>query len=227
MALQRAFAKQGWYVRQYSCFGNWYLPCEGMTFADYMAARDSRTRNTWKRKAKKFTNSNNADGARLQIVTQLDEVDAAMDAYDRIYANSWKKPEPYPDFVRGWAKCCARKGTLRLGLAWLGDIPIAAQFWFTENRRAFIYKLAYDEEHKKWSAGTVLSAKLFELSLDQDKVVEIDYLTGDDPYKQAWMSHRRERIGLIACNPRTLRGLLAGFRERAGVLWQQWCRSNA
>jgi len=39
-------------------------------------------------------------------------------------------------------------------------------------------------------------------------VHEIDYLTGDDTYKKDWMSHRRERWGIIAFNPRTPRGLL-------------------
>ena len=39
--------------------------------------------------------------------------------------------------------------------------------------------------------------------IDTDHVEEVDYLTGDDAYKQDWMSHRRERIGLVAFNPRT------------------------
>ena len=40
-----------------------------------------------------------------------------MDAYEHVYAKSWKKPEPYPDFVRQWAHICARNNWLRLGVA--------------------------------------------------------------------------------------------------------------
>ena len=120
----------------------------------------------------------------------------------------------------GWAAICAARGWLRLGVAWAGDVPIAAQFWFTINRRAYIYKLAYDEAFSKLSAGTVLSAHMFRHALDVDRVVEIDYLTGDDPYKQAWMTHRRERVGVIACNPRTLKGAGRALYEAAGALRQ-------
>ncbi len=224
LALAGALSDAGWYVRRYFCFGNWYQPCEGLSFADYMGERDSKLHNTWTRKAKKFRAG--ADGARLQMVTDPAGVDAAMAAYERIYARSWKVPEPYPEFLRGWARTCARRGWLRLGLAWVGDVPIAAQFWFTMNRRAYIFKLAYDESYAKWSAGTVLAAMMFEHSLDQDHVVEVDYLTGDDPYKKSWVSSRRERIGLLACNLRTGRGLMLGAREWAGAMRQRWQRAQ-
>jgi CelD/BcsL family acetyltransferase involved in cellulose biosynthesis len=129
--------------------------------------------------------------------------------------------EPFPQFVRGWARTCAENGWLRLGVAWLGDAPIAAQFWFTLHRRAYIFKLAYDEAHTKLSAGTVLSAHLFRHALEVDRVVEMDYLTGDDGYKKSWMTHRRERIGLLACNLRTPRGLAAAAAEYTGTLRQR------
>jgi Acetyltransferase (GNAT) domain len=210
-ALAAALESRGWFVRRYDCFGNWTLPCDGLAFDAYLAGRDSQLRNTLERKAKKLL----AAGS-LSIATRPDEVDAAMDAYDRVYARSWKKPEPYPGFVRDWARRCAEQGWLRLGVARIGDEPIAAQFWFTTARRASIFKLAYDEAHAKWSAGTVLSAHLFRHALDVDRVREIDYLTGDDAYKRAWMVERRQRIGLIACNLRSIAGLGAAATEMAG-----------
>ena len=224
-AVRDALVAHGWYVRQYFCFGNWYLPCEGLAFADYMASRDSKLHNTWVRKSKRFRPTPSGD-ARVELVTDLSDVERAMDAYDAVYAQSWKQPEPFPDFVRGWARICAREGWLRLGLAWLRDVPIAAQFWFTVNRKAYIYKLAYDEEHAKLSAGTVLTAELFRQALDVDKVTEIDYLTGDDAYKRSWMSHRRERTGMLACNPATANGLLLIAREMAGEVRHRLRRSS-
>jgi CelD/BcsL family acetyltransferase involved in cellulose biosynthesis len=215
-ALQAAFSAGGWYARRYFCFGNWYLPCGGLSFEQYMQGRSSQLHNTWSRKAKKFQKG--TDGARLELITAPADVARGMDAWEQVYARSWKVPEPYPAFIRRWAERCATEGWLRLGLAWLGDIPIAAQFWFTLGGRAYIFKLAYDEAYQKLSAGTVLSALLFQQALDVDRVIEIDYLTGDDAYKQSWVSHRRERIGLVACNLRTARGVLAAGREAAGAL---------
>ncbi len=95
--------------------------------------------------------------------------------------------------------------------------PGSAQFWFTIDRRAYIFKLAYDEAFNKWSAGTVLTAHLMRQALDEDRVVEVDYLTGDDPYKKSWMSQRRERIGLLACNLRSVRGIAMAAREVAAT----------
>ena len=59
---------------------------------------------------------------------------------------------------------------------------------------------------------------MFEESLDVDRVVEIDYLNGDDAYKRSWVSHRRERVGIVAHNLRTPRGLARSIKEAAGEL---------
>jgi hypothetical protein len=47
-------------------------------------------------------------------------------------------------------------------------------------------------------------------------VAEVDYLIGDDAYKQDWMSHRRERWGIVAYNPRTLFGLAGALKQMLG-----------
>jgi CelD/BcsL family acetyltransferase involved in cellulose biosynthesis len=217
-ALRTAFAEHRWYTKQYFCFGNWYLPCTGFSFEEYMARRPSQLYNTWLRKSKRF----DRDGARLEIVTAPSEADGAMEAYQRVYAKSWKTPEPYPRFVGEWARICAGNGWLRLGIAWVGDVPIAAQFWFTMHRRAYIFKLAYDDEYSKWSAGTMLTAHMLKWSIEQDRVIEIDYLSGDDEYKKLWMTARRERVGIRACNLRSARGAVTAATEFAGSLRQRW-----
>ncbi len=219
-ALAVALRARGWYVHRYFAFGNWHLECEGLAMDDYVAQLPSQARNTLQRKGRKF----HASGGRLEIRTAPHEVEAGMRAYEAIYAKSWKQPEPYPAFVSGWAAACARNGWLRLGVAWMNDAPIAVQFWFTRNRRAFIFKLAYDEAHATWSAGTLLTALLMRHSLEVDRVVEIDYLTGDDAYKRTWMRSRRERVGLLACNPRTAHGLMLAAGERAREVLRPWLR---
>ena len=95
------------------------------------------------------------------------------------YAASWKTPEASTLFVPGLIRSCAHRGWLRLGIARLGDLPIAAQIWIVANGKADIYKLAYDERHKNYAAGTILSALLMQHAIDKDKVSEVDYLIGD------------------------------------------------
>lgn len=195
------------------CFGNWYLPVD-CHWEDYLAARDGALRSTIKRQGKRFTH----DGGRLQIIQGGADLDNGLSAYERVYATSWKTPEPFPAFIPGLTRACAEHGWLRLGIAWLNDRPIAAQIWIVANKKANIYKLAYDEEYKAYAPGTLLTAQMMQHVIQQDAVDEVDYLIGDDQYKKTWMNKRRERWGIVAYNIRTLRGTLGLIREMASRL---------
>lgn len=222
--LHRAWRAQGWFSRADFAFGNWYLPSAGLGFTQYMGQRPERLQNTWRRKKRPFDLGLTH---RLQIVRDVEQVDAAMNAFEHVYRRSWKPAEASPSFVRAWAKACAVQGWLRLGLAWVDDVPVAAQFWFTAHGRAFVFKLAYDEAYSRLSAGTVLSAHMFRECLDVDRVHEVDYLSGDDAYKREWMTHRRQRFRVTACNPRTCRGLWRGLRLVAGAWRDRWREPSA
>jgi CelD/BcsL family acetyltransferase involved in cellulose biosynthesis len=201
----------GWRPFEFFAFGNWYLPVRE-SWSAYLAKRDGILRSTIKRMSKKFA----ADGGTLEIVTGGADLPRAIAAYEKVYASSWKKPEPYPEFIPGLARTCAERASLRLGVAWLDGKPIAAQLWIVSHGRAEIYKVAYDEGYKAYAPGTLLTALLMEHVFEVDKVAEVDYLIGDDPYKKTWMSHRRERWGVIAYNPRSLGGLAGWVREALG-----------
>lgn len=211
--LVKAFKVAGFVVQTFFSFGNWYLPVNGRNFAKYSETLPSMLKNTLSRKRKKLEKSGRA---RIEIVTTGPELDAAIDAYMKVYLSSWKQPEPYPQFIPGLMRMCAAMGALRLGILRVDGEPAAAQLWIVHQGKALIYKLAYDERFAHLSVGTILSAALFQHALDVDKVTEVDYLSGDDGYKKDWMSHRRERWGILALNPRTPRGVLAIARHVGG-----------
>lgn len=206
-----ALRAKGWVPFDYFAFGNWFqtMNCSG---TDYMAARDKQLQNTIRRMGKKLA----ADGGTLELVTEPKDIARGIGAWEQVYGASWKKPEPFPAFVPGLLHSYAGRGSLRLGLAWKDGQPIAAQLWIVSHSRASIYKLAYDEQFKAYSPGTLITAMLMAHVIDKDKVAEIDYLIGDDPYKKSWLNQRRERRGMIAYNPRTLRGLARLAREASG-----------
>lgn len=57
---------------------------------------------------------------------------------------------------------------------------------------------------------------MIRLLLERDRVTDIDFGRGDDPYKQLWATQRRQRIGFLLVNPRRVRGLTVLGRQVMG-----------
>lgn len=195
------------------CFGNWFMPVTS-NWQEYLAQREGVLRATIRRKGKEFL----ARGGYYEIIDGDDRLEYALQAYLTVYKASWKVPEPFENFIPGFVKMLASKGWLRLGVATLDEKPIAVQLWIVANGKASIFKLAYDEDYKKYSAGTLLSAVLMQHVIDKDNVFSVDYLIGDDPYKSSWMTFRRERWGIVAYNRNTIFGVFCLCRELIGRL---------
>ena len=189
-ALEQAFRAAGWAVLRSQCDVNHVLEVQGRSFAEYLAARPGQLRTTLKRKAGKVA---------VTIETAFNP--ASWAAYEAIYASSWKSEEGSPAFLRDFAQQEAAVGRMRLGLAHVDGVPVAAQFWTVEHGTAFIHKLAHTEASKPLSPGTTLSAALFEHVIDRDHVAMVDFGTGDDGYKRDWMEAVRPRYRLEALRP--------------------------
>jgi Acetyltransferase (GNAT) domain len=185
--LATAFEQSGWIVSKKQCDENHYLSLRGRSFDEYWEGRPGQLRNTVKRKGKK-----GIVGVRIETAF----VEQSWADYERVYARSWKPHEGNPDFLRKLAEQESVAGCLRLGLAYIDGQPVAAQFWTVENGVALIHKLAHDERHISASPGTLLSAALFQHVIDIDKVEEIDFGTGSDPYKREWMEEMRPRFAI-------------------------------
>jgi hypothetical protein len=207
--LSRALLASGWSASVQPATGNWIAHTEGLDFDQYWAKRPGKLRSTVQRKAR---------AAALDIEI-LDRFGAqAWEAYEAVYRASWKPEEGSFPFLRALAEQEGAAGTLRLGLARKDGRPVAAQLWLVENGIATIHKLAYAEDAKHLSPGTLLGAAMFRRAIDQDRVRRIDYGTGDDAYKRDWMDERRQLSRIVAHNPATLRGLVGAARARGSAL---------
>lgn len=185
--LESALRRAGWLVRRERCDWNHVLPAAGRNYADYLAGRPGQLRTTLKRKARKVE---------VEIVTHFEE--DAWHSYLAVYSESWKPEEGDPEFLRHFAEAEGRAGRLRLGLARHEGQVVAAQMWTVEAGTAYIHKLAHLKSAKPLSAGTTLTAALFEHVIDRDRVALVDFGTGDDPYKRDWMEQVRPRFRLTA-----------------------------
>jgi CelD/BcsL family acetyltransferase involved in cellulose biosynthesis len=208
-SLAGGLAEGGWLASVAPATGNWIAHTQGLSFEQYWASRPGRLRNTAQRKAK-------AAGLEIAIHDRFDA--QAWTAYEDVYRASWKPEEGSFPFLRALAQQEGAAGTLRLGIARKDGRAVAAQLWTVEGGEATIHKLAYAEDAKPLSPGTVLGMAMFRRAIDQDRVAVIDYGTGDDAYKRDWMDERRQLWRLTAFNRRRLRGLAGAARAQASKL---------
>jgi len=207
--LALAFRRAGWATFLGPATASWRIATAGQDFDAYWAARPGKLRNTAQRKAR-------AAGLDIEIHRGFDP--AAWAAYEEVYAASWKPEEGSPAFLRDLAEREGEAGRLRLGIARKDGRALAAQLWTVEHGTAWIHKLAYREDSKPLSPGTVLSMAMFRAALDEDRVARIDYGTGDDGYKRDWMGERATLWRLEAFNLASPRGLLGAARAGLSAL---------
>jgi Acetyltransferase (GNAT) domain len=217
-ALVSALRSAGLLVERSMSSGDWYEETSGLGFADYLAARPSALRNTWRRKRRKLERVVNVTKF---FVAGENGIDRAVADYQTIYAASWKPPESFGGFVPALIRLAAELRALRLGIYYVDGVPAAAQFWIVWRGRAVICKLAHDKRFDDLSLGTILTMEMFERVLSHDRPSEISLGRGDDPYKKLWLSKRRERWGITAANPRTFRGLRLGLRRQAAIIYHR------
>lgn len=207
--LAGAFRRAGWATFLSPATASWRIDTAGQDFEAYWATRPGKLRNTAQRKTR-------AAGLDIEIHRGFDE--AAWAAYESVYAASWKPEEGSPPFLRALAEQEGAAGRLRLGIARKDGVPLAAQLWLVEDGIAWIHKLAYREDAKALSPGTVLGVAMFRAALDEDRVGRIDYGTGDEPYKRDWMAERATLWRLEAFNLASPRGLAGAARAKLSAL---------
>lgn len=187
--LETAFRTAGWAVFREPSDENHILDVAGRSFAEYWAGRPGRMRTTLSRKAKKLD---------IEIHRQFDAQSWAI--YRDVYERSWKPAEELADLLEDFARTEGAAQHLRLGIARADGKPVAVQFWTVDDGTAYIHKLANLDEANAISAGTVLTAALFEHVIDVDHVARVDFGTGADPYKRDWMDAVRPRYRLLCYN---------------------------
>ncbi len=203
----------GLHLLAFDHFGNWHEAVAGQGWEVYLAARPRRLRTAIARQTRRLCGQ---PGFAFTLVQDEAGLEGAIAAYETVYAASWKQAEPHAGFNPALMRECARSGTLRLGIVWLSDVPIAAQLWAVHEGWAGVLKLAYDEAHKAWAPGNVLTGLMIRHLLEHDRIAEIDFGRGDDEYKQGWARTRRQRVGVLVADPWRASGAWEVLRHLAG-----------
>ncbi|MGI0116707.1 GNAT family N-acetyltransferase [Zooshikella sp. RANM57] len=211
----KALKAQQFYTNTYFQYENWFLKLKDEDFSTYYQSLSSKLRNTIKRKEKKLAKEHNYE---IKLIKGGEELEQGINGFVSVYNQSWKKPEPFPNFMPSFIQLCADLGILRLGILTIDQQPVAAQLWITFQSTSIIYKLAYDENYKVFSVGSILSHFMFKHTIDVDKVTLIDYGIGSEAYKRDWMTEVEKIQGVEAFNMRTMKGLVMASKQKVTSL---------
>lgn len=195
-----------WFFNKYSFSSNWQA--RSVSIDEYWKQRPSQLKNTIKRKKIKLLKSN----CRIEIHQHL--TSELLHQYWQVYNKSWKQPESNPYFINWLTHYSASVGSLRLGLVYFQDQPIACQLWLVENKNASIFKLAQDQAFDSFSPGTVLMAEMVDYVILHDQAHNIDFLTGNDSYKSLWMDKMNPVYGVELFHLKHFTGRLFCYLQR-------------
>jgi len=216
LSLQNTLQSHGFETHQKFFFYNWIHRTQGQSFDDYMAQRPSQLRNTIKRKKNKLKREHEYQ---ITLFTG-DKVQQGLIDYHSAYSASWKANEQCLALLDALAINLSVPNWTRLAVLSIDGQAAAAQLWFVVQGKASIFRLAYDEQWKRYSPGSILTAYLMHYVMDIDKVDEIDFLTGNEAYKKDWMSERRERYRIVFIKPKTRKNP-DGFLTKITSLFKQ------
>lgn len=208
--LEQAAQGLGLPALSYESTTNYYLS-RITSYENYRRDLPSKLLHTIQRKSNKIKQSSTLD---IVISDGGSNVSDLLDEYHDVYQKSWKIDEPFPEFISELAHHCASMGWLRVGVLRIDDCAVAAQIWFVVGKTACIYKLAYREDYKSFSPGTLLTDKLMQYVIDVDGVRKVDFLTGSDPYKKDWMSSHRPMFNVVIPNTKRLAGATIYIRHK-------------
>lgn len=196
---------------EYFCFGDWYLDEINFSGDEYFNNLPKKIKKDilyCKRRLEKMGK------CEFRLIRNGNNIEDYMDLYYQVYSKSWQKRESVgPNFHRELAKIAINNDWLRLGFLLFEDSPIASQFWVSDNGVAYILKTVYDQEYKKFSPGKILTSEMIKYAIDVDGVKALDYVQGDEAYKEDWTPKRRGRLGVLIFN-NNIKGKYLGFLNK-------------
>ena len=116
------------------------------------------------------------------------------------------------------------EGMVQLMSIEAGGRPVAVELDFVHQRRAFLFKGAFDPDFAEFSPGQLLSHKVFEDGLAAGIEV-FDFCRGDAPYKRRWTNGERHLSTITLSRP-GLAGAVARQRFRAARALERRVRAR-
>ena len=103
----------------------------------------------------------------------------------------------------------------QLGVLTLHGDFLAVDFGFARGRRYYGYLTSFDQAHSRWAPGKCLILRRIDQWVGEDGVEELDFLSGNEPYKASYTGGEAYQVWSIRLIPDGLSGRvrLAGLKS--------------
>lgn len=197
--LAQAFRRGGWTVAERADAVRFRLATEGRSFDDIWDHTSDRL------------HERVATGARHLHV----------EISDLLTPRLWEELELLagPDaLLRDLAQDATLDRSLRLGIARVGEAPVAAQIWTVENGRATCHWRGADPEAKQLLPSDQLTAAALRYLINVDHATELDLGAGREAELGEWATDRLALRRLDLFNPRAASAWAPALAARAAAL---------
>ncbi|MFT5452228.1 MAG: CelD/BcsL family acetyltransferase involved in cellulose biosynthesis, partial [Enterobacterales bacterium] len=197
-----ACQKSNMKVASYFYAGNRYEDTSHLNFDEYLNKRSSNV----KKSLKQVKRIEKKHSFRFEMMTESKDAERAISILDSVSIKSWKEEDYFKNFFSGLIHVCAAEGSMRVGVLYIDDKAVAADFAIITSGSAVGMKSVYDLEFSKYSLGSILHLYTIKYFIENDFVKSLNFGLFDDDYKKNWCTQRRELWGIAAFNMNTFRG---------------------
>jgi hypothetical protein len=187
-----------------------YETTAGRSSADYLAKRPAALRETLGTTGRMLFDSGRAS---FVLVREPADVEHAWRHCESILVQADERNPQHFEYLPGLLRVAADAGVLRLGLLTLDGQPAAMQLWVVARNVAQCLRISQHEQFSDLPLDDMLTEQITPHLIDTDRVVELDFGYIVEQFAAHWAAQRRRRVGIIAFNLRTRRGLKGALRH--------------
>tara|TARA_R110002049_G_scaffold285698_1_gene466675 strand:- start:49161 stop:50330 length:1170 start_codon:yes stop_codon:yes gene_type:complete len=229
-ALARSLSEGGAALHSQSRMSSWFRACDA-SWDDHI----KRHGKTQRRKLRKWSKQIESTDGLQRIVADTDEqLTDSVDALIKLHQQRWTESgeagsfadAEFESFIRDSAADFYSRGRLYLPTLTMNDRVVAAELHFIGgDNRLYCYSSGFDTSASELEPGRVLHVDTL-MHLYRENLAGIDFLRGDEPYKQRAGAKPTRVLRMRAAAPK----MLTQLRHAAwwtGFEVKQWMRKRA
>lgn len=147
----------------------------------------SLSKKDWHELRRKLRRAVDDQGATWKRVLSAADLERSVDAFVALHRLSSAgkaafMTEQMESYFRGLCDMTLAAGTLRMGVLWVGDVPVSAALGFAYGDRLYLYNSGYNPAYAAHSVGIAAVGLLLKDCATEGLEI-FDFLQGDEPYK--------------------------------------------